>query len=1378
MSLIRKITLAAMFGLFGGLSQTQPLLGAPVRGVPGDLWADRILGQPDFNSLAPFDVTAKRLFNQGGVLIDRVSTPQRLYVYDAGNSRVLGFSDISVLSPNATLATVPNWQPDIILGQPDFTHSGCNKDSNYQNYPALSVPGADTLCGLPEGAGSPREGGSGANMAVDAQGNLYVPDFWNNRVLRYNAPVHYAQPADYVWGQGSFQGRTCNGGGAPSPSGLCFESGNNANVAGVAIDSAGNLWVADMGNNRVLRFPVGVGGIPQTTADLVLGQSDLYSNTAASGTNDLTHMYTPSAVRVDASGNVYVTDFYVPDCGANGQKGRVLVYKAPIVSGQSALGAIHQYLSLPMALEFDPDGGLWVSDYCTDQMLLFDITLGTTGITATVRKTLLTDQPNPIGVATSANAGDGPDIQYQDGATQASYRAISPMGGVGVDRSGNVFVGLGGPCDVWRFPAPIPTVAPTTPTGPTFTAHSSDISVFKPRQYGMLNDVGSIGMHQGIGVAAAAGQLIVADTYRLMYWNMPSGPTGLTNGKAADGFAGVDASDVFYVGKTYSFYGHNYSMGRIREDHAAPQRLWAVRQNDVGPILEAYRLPLTSYATPDNSLPRVLPLVGGAGAVSLGSYLAGLAPDRDGTRDYVWVADEENNRVLRIRTPLTNPQVDIILGQPDATSVLCNQASGDYPPPNAKTFCNPGQVTLDHHGNLYVSDFVLEFRGNQRLLRYNAGDIQNYGNTPIYGGGTPGISASAVYGRNGDFTLGYLQCQTPPDPTLSPCGPWEPAFTQDDSTMVLGTMYIGSQFPLVFSHPGESPLLNQWPLTHTNDFGSTYYGGTFDQQNNLYVTDLNRSRVLVYFNPFATPPATPTPSGTPIQTYTVTITPTPTWTPTKTWTPTITATDTATPTPSYTNTPGSPTATPTQCCLLQGDFTPALGGGVAGGLPIGFAEDGAGNSYIASLVVQPNVIYRVNTTGTQDATFGINLMGVTGLAIGRGLAGVSSLFAVSWSDGSFYRYSLPSGAASNAWLPASGGLQNPGGICQDPDGTLYITEVTGNRVRIFAYQSQTDTYIEKTALTGLNGPRGLDYDAGYLCVTDSGNQQVLRYQQDLIDPTVYGAPVTVVSAAIDPTLGIPYAISADHGGHFAVTSDRYDFRMYDGPVNQVFWGLMGKECGPGSTTRSVAISRDADGHLKTFVILYPNELKKYGLCAEPPIPTLTRTLSVTGTPTATASPTASWTSTSTPTQTSTPTLSWTLTPTPSPTWTWTFTPTSTPTFTWTVTWTPTPTGSATATPTPIYPGQPVICQPNPVKGGGTVRVWWTPRGSRAPERIYLVTVADRVLRRIDSGALVSGQNFIDLELKDRWGRPLANGLYYVVVEQAGQSDVGKLVVLR
>ena len=77
-----------------------------------------------------------------------------------------------------------------------------------------------------------------------------------------------------------------------------------------------------------------------------------------------------------------------------------------------------------------------------------------------------------------------------------------------------------------------------------------------------------------------------------------------------------------------------------------------------------------------------------------------------------------------------------------------------------------------------------------------------------------------------------------------------------------------------------------------------------------------------------------------------------------------------------------------------------------------------------------------------------------------------------------------------------------------------------------------------------------------------------------------------------------------------------------------------------------------------------------------------------------------------------------------------------------------------------------------------MRVWWNARHGLGPDRITLVTVASRVLKRVELKPAPAGATFFDLELKDRWGCPLANGLYLVMVESAGLVDVGKLVVLR
>src|SRR6187200_2677623 len=82
------LVIAAMLGLAGATA------AAPVRGKSGDLWADIVLGQPDFGQITPNQVTARRLFNPGGVIVDRSVRPARVYVYDGGNSRVLGLSHL------------------------------------------------------------------------------------------------------------------------------------------------------------------------------------------------------------------------------------------------------------------------------------------------------------------------------------------------------------------------------------------------------------------------------------------------------------------------------------------------------------------------------------------------------------------------------------------------------------------------------------------------------------------------------------------------------------------------------------------------------------------------------------------------------------------------------------------------------------------------------------------------------------------------------------------------------------------------------------------------------------------------------------------------------------------------------------------------------------------------------------------------------------------------------------------------------------------------------------------------------------------------------------------------------------------------------------
>jgi hypothetical protein len=78
--------------LFTGTS-----LNSPVRGTPGDWWADVVIGQPNFAQITPNEVVGNKLFNPGGVHVDRSSVPNKVYVYDAGNSRILAFLHLALV---------------------------------------------------------------------------------------------------------------------------------------------------------------------------------------------------------------------------------------------------------------------------------------------------------------------------------------------------------------------------------------------------------------------------------------------------------------------------------------------------------------------------------------------------------------------------------------------------------------------------------------------------------------------------------------------------------------------------------------------------------------------------------------------------------------------------------------------------------------------------------------------------------------------------------------------------------------------------------------------------------------------------------------------------------------------------------------------------------------------------------------------------------------------------------------------------------------------------------------------------------------------------------------------------------------------------------
>ena len=737
------MTLAAALGMVSA-----PLKAQWPRGVPGDLAADKVFGKPDFTEITPYTTVAGRLFIPHGVIVDR-SDPARnkLYVYDSGNNRILGI-DLNTCRSSQTNPL--GCTPTIVIGQPTMNTSACNGDSGFQNYPSRAPATASTLCGETETQTSITEGGSGASMAVDAAGNLYVADFWNNRVLKYERPFETDTVADDVWGQNDFQSNGCDKGYITDATTLCFGWGSSNNwTAGVDVDRAGNLWVTDSGSSRVLRFPPG-----SKTADLVLGQHNFNGRSPG---QELNQLLDPSAVRVSpATGWVYVAE-----SGNN----RVLVFKPPFVTGMAGELFGSDFLR-PQGLDFDPlyPGSIWICNLDHNTIELWTETTGA--------KTMELGRRDDSGVIAGAS------------------------GSIGIDSSGSVYVAvLRGlfEDDVVTFDRGVSLDIPTR-------------RLFGSTPGGNLPTASGLGWSVE-GVVVSDGQLIVADNDRLLFWN---NPLSAASGQPADGYAAGAAS---FADFEYGCCGVAVADGN--------HHLFVAGAVSSPGVVHVYQLPLTLGATPIFNLAPPFAVIGG-GLLTGADTFTGLAVS-DGSE--LWISQSLGNRVFRLREPMSAPMVDVVLGQVSPNETACNRNGTAAP----DTLCRPGHASLDRRGNLFISDHSLEIAGNIRLLEFPANSFPS-GNTEV------------IY--------------APPAAKIIPqVATWQPAFDSANHMVIGYNPYgpnLSSHFPGIFS----DPLSNETrPNTFLQDFFSMAYSAAFDENDNLYVADLNRARVLFYEKPMASLPA-------------------------------------------------------------------------------------------------------------------------------------------------------------------------------------------------------------------------------------------------------------------------------------------------------------------------------------------------------------------------------------------------------------------------------------------------------------------------------------------------------------------------------------------
>jgi sugar lactone lactonase YvrE len=304
--------------------------------------------------------------------------------------------------------------------------------------------------GSADGSGAAARFNEPAGIATDSAGNVYVADTGNSTIRKITSDSVVTTLAGTAAVVGSADGSAA--------------SARFSGPAGLAKDSAGNVYVADVRNSTIREItPAGVVTTFAGTAGVV-GSAD--------GTGTAASFSYPNGVATDSLGNVYVADMFNDTVRKITPAGVVttLAGTAGVRAVADGTGAT-AYFESPVAVAADSGGNVYVADG------------------SAIRKI------TPAGVVTTF-AGNGYIAGSADG-TGAAAR-FNKTAGVATDSVGNVYVS-----DMYNN-----TVRKITPSGVVTT---------------LAGTAGVVGSADGIGVSASfsgpaglatdtIGNVYVADT--------------------------------------------------------------------------------------------------------------------------------------------------------------------------------------------------------------------------------------------------------------------------------------------------------------------------------------------------------------------------------------------------------------------------------------------------------------------------------------------------------------------------------------------------------------------------------------------------------------------------------------------------------------------------------------------------------------------------------------------------------------------------------------------------------------------------------------------------------------------------------------------------
>jgi hypothetical protein len=240
-------------------------------------------------------------------------------------------------------------------------------------------------------------------VAVDNAGNIYIADYGNERIRKVTASTGKIST---VAGNG-----TVGYGGDGGPA----TSAKLDSPTGVALDGAGNIYIADLGNHRIRKVTVSTGIISTAAGNGTQG----YSGDGGPATS--AELYYATGVAADSAGNIYIGDEVNERVRkVTASTGIINTVAGDGVGGYSGDGgpATSAELNAPSGVAVDTAGNIYIADISNNRIRKVTVS---TGIISTV-----------AGNGTAGYSGDG---------GPATNAELNNPSGVAVDTVGKIYIG-------------------------------------------------------------------------------------------------------------------------------------------------------------------------------------------------------------------------------------------------------------------------------------------------------------------------------------------------------------------------------------------------------------------------------------------------------------------------------------------------------------------------------------------------------------------------------------------------------------------------------------------------------------------------------------------------------------------------------------------------------------------------------------------------------------------------------------------------------------------------------------------------------------------------------------------------------------------------